>query len=274
MDVVAPGLTGAVVKDADLRFGGVDYDARVEASGISNVEAARILESENSGLMPNLSRHAYRTCKRVFDVCASGVAIAILLIPGAALSAVICIKSPGAGPLYSQLRVGRLKKDGSYKLFRMYKFRSMVPQADEMLKDLVDQNEADGPLFKIKDDPRIIPNVGKFIRKHSIDELPQLINVFLGDMSLIGPRPALPREVVVYDERAKHTLSVKPGCGGIWQASARSDSSFDEKVDMDLEYVEKCSVGFDLSLVFGTIKQMFTGGGCLLEAFPVPGSGG
>lgn len=184
MDVVAPGLTGAVVKDADLRFGGVDYDARVEASGISNVEAARILESENSGLMPNLSRHAYRTCKRVFDVCASGVAIAILLIPGVALSAVICIKSPGAGPLYSQLRVGRLKKDGSYKLFRMYKFRSMVPQADEMLKDLVDQNEADGPLFKIKDDPRIIPNVGKFIRKHSIDELPQLINVFLGDIPL------------------------------------------------------------------------------------------
>lgn len=260
-DAMASGLTGAVVKDADLRFGGVDYDARVEASGISNVEAARILESENSGLMPNLSRHAYRTCKRVFDICASGAAIAILLIPGAVLSVVICIKSPGAGPLYSQLRVGRLKKDGSYKLFRMYKFRSMVPQADEMLKDLVDQNEADGPLFKIKDDPRIIPNVGKFIRKHSIDELPQLINVFLGDMSLIGPRPALPREVVVYDERAKHTLSVKPGCGGIWQVSARSDSSFDEKIDMDLEYVEKCSARFDLSLVFGTIKQMFTGGG-------------
>lgn len=168
---------------------GCDIEPCLDAEGwpcstISNHEAAAILCATNSGVKPDLSRHAYRVCKRAFDICASGVAVAILLIPGAILSAAICVKSPGAGPLYSQLRVGRLKKDGSYKLFRMYKFRSMVPHADEMLKDLEDQNEADGPLFKIKDDPRIIPGLGNFIRKHSIDELPQLINVFVGDIPL------------------------------------------------------------------------------------------
>ena len=252
---------------------GESYSERAKAAGISNAEAARILGSADLGLKPRLSRRGYRVCKRVFDVAASGAALVVLLAPGIVLSAVICIKSPGSGPLYSQLRVGRLRKDGTYRLFRMWKFRSMVPRADEMLGDLADRNEADGPLFKIKDDPRIIPGVGKFIRRHSIDELPQLINVFVGDMSLIGPRPALPCEVVVYDNRAKQTLCVKPGCGGVWQASSRSDSSFVEKVDMDLEYVDKCSVKFDLRLIFGTIKQMFTGGGCLLGAFLVPCSG-
>ena len=227
---------------------------------LTNDEAAEVLRRENSGVKPDLSRRAYRACKRTFDLVASGTALVVLLVPGIVLSAVICIKSPGAGPLYSQLRVGRLKKDGTYRLFRMWKFRSMVPHADEMLGDLAERNEADGPLFKIKDDPRIIPGVGRFIRRHSIDELPQLVNVFVGDMSLIGPRPALPREVAMYDERAKATLRVKPGCGGVWQASSRSDSSFAEKVDMDLEYVGKCSAGFDFRLILSTIKQMFTGG--------------
>lgn len=171
-----PGAADAVT--------GESYSERAKAAGISNAEAARILGGADSGLKPNLSRRGYRTCKRVFDIAASGAALAVLLAPGIVLSAVICIKSPGAGPLYSQLRVGRLKKDGTYRLFRMWKFRSMVPHADEMLKDLADKNEADGPLFKIKDDPRIIPGVGKFIRKHSLDELPQLLNVFIGDIPL------------------------------------------------------------------------------------------
>ncbi|MDO5385602.1 MAG: sugar transferase, partial [Rikenellaceae bacterium] len=205
-----------------------DADGWIETS-LTNDEAAAILRGADSGIAPDLSRRGYRFAKRAFDVVASGAAIAVLLVPGAVLSAVICAKSPGAGPLYSQLRVGRLGRDGTYRLFRMWKFRSMVPHADEMLKDLIDKNEADGPLFKIKDDPRIIPGIGKFIRKHSIDELPQLINVFAGDMSLVGPRPALPREVAAYDERAKRTLCAKPGCGGVWQASTRSDSLFDEK---------------------------------------------
>lgn len=238
-----------------------DYGEKAKAAGLSNAQAAEILRGMNSGMKPELSRHAYRTCKRVFDICASGVAIAILFVPSVVLSLAICIKSPGAGPLYSQLRVGRLKKDGSYRLFRMYKFRSMVPHADQMLKDLQDQNEADGPLFKIKDDPRIIPGLGHFIRKHSIDELPQLINVFIGDMSLIGPRPGLPKEALQYSDRARRRLTVKPGCGGPWQSGGRSDSTFEGMVDYDLEYVDKCSPAYDLGLIFGTIKAMFHGEG-------------
>lgn len=243
---------------------GVDDPCASEPLGdcfLDNADAAKVLLKANSGLKPCLSRHGYRLVKRLFDLAVSGVALAILLIPGALLSVAICMKSPGAGPLYSQLRVGRINKDGTYRLFRMWKFRSMVPHAEEMLEELQDANEADGPLFKIKDDPRIIPSIGSFIRRHSIDELPQFINVFLGDMSLIGPRPALPSEVVQYDERAKMTLAIKPGCGGVWQASSRSDSSFDEKVSMDLRYIEQSSIVFDFQLIVRTVKQMFTGRG-------------
>lgn len=227
----------------------------------TDAEAARILRGADSGVRPLLGRHGYRTAKRVFDIVSSSVAIAVLLVPSLALSAAICIKSPGAGPLYSQLRVGRVRKDGTYRLFRMWKFRSMVPHADEMLGKLQNRNEADGPLFKIKHDPRVIPGIGTFIRKHSIDELPQLLNVFAGQMSLIGPRPALPKEVFQYDERAMGRLRVKPGCGGTWQVGERSDSTFEGMVSADLEYIEKSSLLYDLDLVFGTFRSMFIGRG-------------
>lgn len=228
---------------------------------IPNKEAAEILAASKSGFKPNLSRYGYRFIKRTFDICASGAAIAVLFIPSAVLAAAIVIKSPGASPFYSQVRVGRLKKDGSYFMFPMWKFRSMVPHADEMLDELKDQNEADGPLFKIKDDPRIIPGLGHFIRKHSIDEIPQLLNVFVGNMSLIGPRPALPREVLLYDQKAKQRLVVKAGCGGPWQAGKRSDSSFDEMIDLDIEYAKNCSVSYDLKLIMSTAKAMVDGDG-------------
>lgn len=230
-------------------------------TSVTDTEAARMLRDADSGVRPLLDRHGYRTAKRIIDIVVSGAAIVVLLIPGAALSAVICIKSPGAGPFYSQLRVGRVRKNGTYRLFRMWKFRSMVPHADEMLGQLQDANEADGPLFKIKDDPRVIPGIGQFIRKHSLDELPQLLNVFAGQMSLIGPRPALPKEIVQYDERAMGRLRVKPGCGGAWQAGERSDSTFDGMVSADLDYIEKSSLGHDLKLVFGTILSMLDGKG-------------
>ena len=135
---------------------------------VTNAEAARMLRGADSGVRPLLHRCGYRAAKRMFDIVASGAAVTVLFIPCLVLSAAICIKSPGAGPLYSQLRVGRVRKNGSYRLFRMWKFRSMVPHADEMLADLQDANEADGPLFKIKDDPRVIPGIGTFIRKHSM----------------------------------------------------------------------------------------------------------
>ena len=127
----------------------IEYNAKLwPASDLSNAEAAQVLRVTNSGLKPNLSRYGYRFVKPAFDIVASGAAIAVLLVPGLVLSAAICVKSPGAGPLYSQTRVGRLRKDGSYKLFRMWKFRSMVPNADAMLTELKDKNEATGPLFK------------------------------------------------------------------------------------------------------------------------------
>ena len=176
--------------------------ADAEFEPISNEQALCLLQSLNSGVRPNLGRYGYRFVKRAFDIVASGCAIILLAIPGVVLCSVICIKSPGASPIYSQTRVGRVRKDGSFHTFKMYKFRSMVPDADERLKALRDKNEADGPLFKIKNDPRIIPGVGTFIRRHSIDELGQLLNVLKGDMTLIGPRPGLPREAVQYDERA------------------------------------------------------------------------
>ena len=138
------------------------------AADLTNEEAAVVLKTMKAGIKPDLSRYGYRAVKRAFDVVASTCAIALLLAPAAILSAVICIKSPGAGPLYSQFRVGRLNRDGSYRLFRMWKFRSMGPDADQMLDKLKDLNEADGPMFKIREDPRIIPGVGKFIRKHSM----------------------------------------------------------------------------------------------------------
>ena len=143
----------------------------------------------------------------------------------------------------------------------MYKFRSMVPNADQMLKELQAQNEATGPMFKMSHDPRIIPGVGNFIRKHSIDELPQLLNVFLGDMSLIGPRPGLPREVALYDERAKKRLAVKPGCGGSWQVMGRSHLGFNEMVGLDLHYIQNRSLRQDFRLIFGTIRAMLSGDG-------------
>lgn len=228
---------------------------------VSDGEAVRILSQQDSGVRPELSRRAYRVAKRAFDIVASGCAIAVLLVPGAVLGAVICAKSPGAGPLYGQLRVGRVQRDGSYRFFRMWKFRSMVPHADQMLDELKDRNEADGPFFKIKDDPRVIPGVGTFIRRHSIDELPQLMNVFLGDMSLIGPRPGLPREVAQYDGRVRQRLAVKPGCGGAWQAGERSDSTFEGMVDADLDYIEHRGVLHDLKLIAATVRAMLDGKG-------------
>lgn len=230
---------------------------------LTNEQAYKMLRGTDSGIKPELSRRLYRTVKRTVDIVASGGALALLLIPGAFLSAVICVKSPGAGPLYSQWRVGRVRRDGTFTFFKMYKFRSMVPNADQMLKDLQDQNEATGPMFKIENDPRIISGVGNFIRKHSIDELPQLINVFLGDMSLIGPRPGLPREVALYSPHDMKRLAVKPGCGGPWQVMGRSYLGFKEMVELDLRYIENRSLRQDLRLIFGTLKTMFSGEGAV-----------
>lgn len=232
-----------------------------EKEYLTNEEALHILMDRHSGVEPLYTRRGYRTVKRIFDICATGAAIAVLTIPSAVLCAVICAKSPGASPIYSQWRIGRVNRDGSFRAFKMLKFRSMVPNADQMLAELQAKNEASGPMFKIIDDPRIIPGVGNFIRRHSIDELPQLVNVFVGDMSLIGPRPGLPREVALYDERAMKRLAVKPGCGGPWQVMGRSNLGFEEMVGLDLHYIENRSLNQDFRLIFGTIRAMLSGDG-------------
>lgn len=245
---------------ADVVIGSDAAEVAQAKAFVSDLEAVKMLCAKNSGCCPNLSRHGYRSVKRLFDIVFSGAALAVLLIPAAVLCIAICIDSPGASPIYTQHRVGRLKKDGSFRIFRMFKFRSMVPNAHGMVAQLQDKNEADGPLFKIKEDPRVT-RIGKFIRRHSLDETPQFLNVFVGQMTLVGPRPPLPNEVIAYDEKTMQRLTVKPGCGGIWQTTLRSQGTFEDMVDMDLEYIEKCGVVEDLRLIAHTAQVVVTGRG-------------
>lgn len=157
---------------------------------------------------------------------------------------------PACPVIFAQKRVGR-----NGKLFTMYKFRSMCVDADEQLAGLLKKNELKGAMFKIKEDPRIT-EFGKFIRRTSLDELPQLINVIKGDMSLIGPRPPLQREVAEYTQVDLQRLLVKPGCSGLWQVSGRNEVDFDEMVEFDLMYIQTRSIRQDLSLILKTIKVM------------------
>ena len=208
---------------------------------------------------PAEGRLGYRFVKRAFDIAFSLCAIAVLLVPSIILCIAIRVESPGC-PIYSQKRVGRIGRGGQIRTFDMYKFRSMHADADERLAELVELNEADGPLFKIKDDPRVT-GIGKFIRKHSIDELPQFLNCRAGQLSCVGPRPPLPSEVAQYDERAMRRLSVKPGLTGYWQVRGRSDTGFGEMVDLDLKYIEERSFLVDLKVIAKTVAAMFDGKG-------------
>ena len=208
---------------------------------------------------PAEGRLGYRFVKRAFDIAFSLCAIAVLLVPSIILCVAIRLESPGC-PIYSQKRVGRIGRSGEVRTFDMYKFRSMHKDADERLFELQELNEADGPLFKIKDDPRVT-RIGKFIRKHSIDELPQFLNCLMGQLSCVGPRPPLPSEVAQYDERAMRRLSVKPGLTGYWQVRGRSDTTFDDMVAMDLAYIEERSFLVDLKVIAKTVVTMLDGKG-------------
>lgn len=201
----------------------------------------------------------YSFIKRAFDIVFSLCVTAVLLIPSLLLCLAIRLESPGC-PIYSQKRVGRIGRNGEVETFDMYKFRSMHADADERLADLKDLNEADGPLFKIKEDPRVT-RIGRFIRKHSIDELPQFLNCLLGQLSCVGPRPPLPSEVAQYDVRAMRRLSVKPGLTGYWQVRGRSDTTFEEMLEMDLAYIEERCVSVDLKVIGKTVGVMLNGKG-------------
>lgn len=194
------------------------------------------------------SRKRYWVFRRAQDIFFSVLALLVLWPFMLIVALAIWIDSPGASPIFTQTRVGR---DG--KEFKFYKFRSMIPNAEAKLESLLDQNEMQGPAFKIKEDPRIT-RVGKFIRKTSIDELPQLVNIILGDMSIVGPRPPLPREVAQYDEYAMQRLYVTPGLTCYWQIQPRrNDLSFDEWVELDLKYITNSSVCEDWKIIFGTV---------------------
>ena len=192
--------------------------------------------------------------KRLTDICVSLVLL-VFLTPLFLITA-LAIKIENPGPAcYSQIRVGKWGK-----LFTMYKFRSMVVGADKMKDELLDQDEAGGVIFKIKRDPRIT-KVGRIIRKLSIDELPQMCNVLKGDMSLVGPRPPVPREVAEYEYSDRRRLDVIPGITCIWQVSGRSEIDFKGQVNLDVQYIESLSFWTDIKILFKTIPAVLFGKG-------------
>ena len=192
------------------------------------------------------SRKGYHFIKRILDLSLSTMGL-IVLSPLMAIIAYEIKKEDGGPVFYKQVRIG---KNGRH--FEMYKFRSMVPNADQLLKKLRDQNEVDGAMFKMKHDPRIT-KIGHFIREHSLDELPQLVNVLRGEMSLVGPRPSLPSEVAQYTDYDKQRLYVTPGCTGLWQATERNDVGFNEMVRLDLKYIKHASTVYDLWIIWKTV---------------------
>lgn len=198
------------------------------------------------------TKRFYWMGRRAQDIFFSLLALIVLAIPMLIVGLMIWIDSPGASPIFAQDRVGR---DG--RIFRFYKFRSMIPDAESKLNEVLDQNEMDGPVFKMKNDPRIT-RVGRFIRRTSLDELPQLINILKGDMSIVGPRPALPREVAQYTDYEKQRLYVTPGLTCYWQIQPnRNELSFDEWMELDLKYIQDRSFWLDWKLIFQTLAVVF-----------------
>ncbi|MGO5013588.1 sugar transferase [Niallia sp. Sow4_A1] len=194
---------------------------------------------------------SYLVMKRAIDIIGSFCGLVVLSILFVIIALLIKFEDPKGKVFFKQLRVG---KDG--KEFYMYKFRSMASDAEDRLKELLALNEVSGAMFKMKDDPRVT-KVGKFIRKTSLDELPQLFNVLKGDMSLVGPRPPLPREVAEYSNYDNQRLLVVPGCTGLWQVNGRSNVGFSEMVELDLEYISKRNIVIDLKIIIKTITILF-----------------
>ena len=189
-----------------------------------------------------------------FDICLSSAAL-VVLSPLLLVIAILIYLEDKGPVIYSQTRIG---KDG--RAFKLYKFRSMCVDADEKLKDLQELNERDGPVFKIKNDPRVT-KVGKFIRKTCIDELPQLVNIIKGDMSIVGPRPPLPNEVEQYNSYQKQRLLVVPGLTCYWQIQKGEETTFDEWVELDLKYIKERSILLDFRLILLTFKVILSGKG-------------
>ena len=204
---------------------------------------SEVIENERSNVL-------YEVIKRIIDIVASFTGLIVLSPLMLVVSILIKLESKGE-VIFKQKRVGLNGKE-----FYMYKFRSMVINAEELKAELESQNEMSGPMFKMKDDPRIT-KIGKFIRKTSIDELPQLINVIKGDMSLVGPRPSLPKEVEEFETWMRERLEVKPGLTCIWQVSGRNNIDFEDWMKLDIEYIRERSLALDFKLIFKTIFVLF-----------------
>lgn len=212
----------------------------------------RLLEQD----VKRKSRKWYWITRRTQDVFFSCLALIVLSPLLLIIALAVYIDDPNGSPIYSQVRCGR-----NGKLFKMHKFRSMFVDAESRLDELMALNEKDGPVFKIKNDPRIT-RVGRFIRRTSIDELPQLWNILMGDMSIVGPRPALPREVEQYTPRQQLRLSATPGLTCFWQVQPNRDQiSFNEWVELDLKYIEERSFWVDWKLIFMTVRAVLMGHG-------------
>lgn len=192
----------------------------------------------------------YMFLKRLIDIVASGLGILILMPVFIIIGILIKLEDPKGSIFFSQKRNGLNGKE-----FNMYKFRSMVHNAEDLLESLMSKNEMDGPVFKIKDDPRIT-KIGKIIRKTSLDELPQLFNVLKGDMSLVGPRPPIPREVAQYNFYQSQRLLVKPGITCYWQISGRNNIDFDEWVELDLKYIKERNIFKDIYIILMTLPVL------------------
>ena len=205
--------------------------------------------AQENVIVPNENK-VYLFLKRLIDIVDSGLGILILIPVFLIIGILIKLEDPKGSVFFSQKRNGLNGKE-----FNMYKFRSMVHNAEDLLESLMSKNEMDGPVFKIKDDPRIT-KIGKFIRKTSLDELPQLFNVLKGDMSLVGPRPPIPREVIQYNKYQYQRLLVKPGITCYWQISGRNNIDFDEWVELDLKYIKERNLFKDIYIILMTLPVL------------------
>jgi exopolysaccharide biosynthesis polyprenyl glycosylphosphotransferase len=254
----SPGVSGEALRKLSYELEGTGVDLLV-APALTNVTGTRVTIRPMAGLPlmhleePELTG-ARQLVKTVFDLAVASMLLVLLAPLLLALCLVIRLTSSGPA-IFKQERVGR-----AGTTFRLWKFRSMYADAEQRLADLQHLNEHDGVLFKVRNDPRITP-IGRFIRKYSLDELPQLVNVLRGEMSIVGPRPPLPSEVTRYEGHAHRRLLVKPGITGLWQVSGRSDLSWDDTVRLDLQYVENWSLGLDLSVLARTVTAVLRGSG-------------
>lgn len=220
----------------------------ISKSSIDNNTFAINIGQNSQNLKEKIEKQRnYLISKRVMDLIGSLIGIILLSPVFVVLALLIKLEDRKASIIFKQQRVG---KDG--RLFYIYKFRSMVTNAEKLLDQLLDKNETTGAMFKMRDDPRVT-RIGHFIRKTSLDELPQLFNVLKGDMSLVGPRPPLPREVEKYTNYDKQRLLITPGCTGLWQVSGRSNIGFEKMVKLDLQYIQTRNTWLDLKLIIKTV---------------------